>query len=317
MIGMMSLTIRALEEADVDAADKVRRLAFGTYFGIPDPLSFSGTVRLVETRRRAWPDGALVAEKDGMIVGVAISSRWGSLDLFGPLSVHPEHWRGGVAHSLLEASMPIYDRWQCRAAALFTFPSSLTHIGLYQRYGFWPRSLTAIVNRPVTAPSPVSQARSLSAMSAAERQDAIAQCAALTDRLYAGMDLRDELATVIAHPTADAIVLIEGSGVAGFVICHCGPGSEADTGVAYAKFAAARPGPNAARDFQRLIDAANDFAHRNHATKINTGVNMGAMETYRLMLAAGFRPALHGIAMHRPWIEIYDRPDVFALEDWR
>jgi predicted N-acetyltransferase YhbS len=77
MITAMSLTIRPLEEADVDAADKVRRLAFGTYFGLPDPLSFSGTARLVETRRRAWPDGALVAEKDGAIVGVAMSEPLG------------------------------------------------------------------------------------------------------------------------------------------------------------------------------------------------------------------------------------------------
>jgi predicted N-acetyltransferase YhbS len=317
MIGAMSLTIRPLEEADVEAADKVRRLAFGTYFGVPDPLSFSGTARLVETRRRTWPDGALVAEKDGAIVGVAISSRWGSLGLFGPLSVHSEHWRGGIARSLLEASMPIYDRWHCRAAALFTFPSSLTHVGLYQRYGFWPRSLTAIMNRPVTAPSPVPQARSLTAMSAAEQNDAIAQCAALTDQLFAGMDLRDEIATVVAHPTADAIVLIEGSGVAGFAICHFGPHSEADTGIAYVKFAAARPGPNAARDFQRLIEAANDFAHRNNATKLSASVNMGAMEAYRLMIAASFAAGFNGVAMHRPWIEIYDRPDVFALEDWR
>lgn len=317
MIAAMSLTIRPLEEADIEAADKVRRLAFGTYFGLPDPLRFSGTSCLVETRRRAWPDGALVAEKEGTVVGIAMSSRWGSVGIFGPLSVHPDHWRGGVAHSLLEASMPIYDRWQCRATALFTFPASLTHVGLYQRYGFWPRSLTAIMNRPVTAASPVPQARSLTAMSAGEQQDAIAQCAALTDRLYPGMDLRDEIATVIRHPAADAIVLIEGSTIAGFVICHVGPGSEADSGMVYAKFAAARPGPNAARDFQRLIDAANDFAHRNGAARINTGVNMGAMEAYRLMMATGFRPALQGVAMHRPGMEIYDRPDVFALEDWR
>ena len=154
-------------------------------------------------------------------------------------------------------------------------------------------------------------------MNAAEQQDAIAQCAALTDQLYGGLDLRDEIATVVANPTSDALVLIEGSGVTGFVLCHLGPGSEADTGIAYAKFAAARPGPNAARDFQRLIDAANDFAHRNGAARLNAGVNMGAMEAYRLMIAAGFRSALQGIAMHRPWVDLYDRPDVFALEDWR
>jgi predicted N-acetyltransferase YhbS len=317
MIAWMSLAIRPLEEADVDAADTVRRLAFGTHFALPDPLRFSGTSRLVESRRRTWPEGALVAERNGTIVGLALACRWGSLGLFGPLAVHPEQWRGGVAHSLLEASMPIYERWRCRAVALFTFPQSLTHIALYQRYGFWPRSLTAIVNRTVTGPSPVAQARSMSAMSAAEQQDTIRQCAALTDRLCAGMDLRDEIATVIANPTSDAIALIEGSAIAGFVLCHCGLGSESDAGTVYAKFAAARPGPNAARDFQRLIDAANDFAHRSGATKINTGVNMGAMEAYRLMIAAGFRTALQGVAMHRPWIDIYDRPDVFALEDWR
>jgi GNAT superfamily N-acetyltransferase len=317
MIGAMSLTLRPLQESDLDAADKVRRLAFGTHFGLPDPLSFSGTSRLIEMRQRTWPDGAILAEQDGDIAGIAISSRWGSLGIFGPLAVDPKYWRSGVGRKLLDATMPIYDRWHCRAAALFTFPASLTHVGLYQRYGFWPRSLTAVMSRPVTAPSPVPQARSLTAMSAAEQHDAIAQCAALTDQLYPGLDLRDEIALVIAHPTSDAIVLTEGSAITGFVICHLGPRSEADTGIAYAKFAASRPGPNAARDFGRLLDAASDFAQRNGATKLNAGVNMGAMEAYRLMMASGFRSFLQGVAMHRPWVDIYDRPDVFALEDWR
>jgi GNAT superfamily N-acetyltransferase len=281
MIVRMSLAIRPLEDADVEAAEKVRRLAFGTFFGLPDPLSFSGTARLVENRHRAWPDGALVAEKDGVIVGVAISSRWGSLALLGPVAVHPEHWRGGVARTLLEASMPIYQRWHCRAAALFTFPNSTTHVGLYQRFGFWPRSLTAIMRRPVAAPSPAARARSMTALSRAERDETIAHCAALTDTLYPGMDLRDEIAAV------------------------------------YVKFAAVRSGVAAARDFKRLLDAANDFANRHGATRLDASVNMGCMEAYRLMLAAGFRTVMQGVAMHSPWIEIYDRPDVFALEDWR
>jgi GNAT superfamily N-acetyltransferase len=317
MIGAMSLTIRPLDESDLDAADRVRRLAFGTHFGLPDPSSFSGTARLLAMRHRAWPEGAILAEEDGEIAGLAISSRWGSLGIFGPLAVHPKHWRSGVGRQLLDATMPIYESWHCRAAALFTFPASLTHVGLYQRYGFWPRSLTAVMSRAVTGPSPGPQTSSLTAMSPGEQHDAIAQCASLTDQLYPGLDLRDEIALTIAHPTSDTIVLIEGSTVAGFILCHCGAGSEADTGLTYAKFAASRPGPNAGRDFARLLDAASDFAHRSGATKLNAGVNMGAMEAYRLMMASGFKSFLQGVAMHRPWIEIYDRRDVFALEDWR
>ena len=317
MIAAMSLTIRAMRENDVDAADKVFRLAFGTHFGLSDPLAFSGTARTIEFRRRTWPEGALLAEQDGSIAGIAISVRWGGLGIFGPLAVHPQQWRSGVGRQLLEAMMPTYERWQCRAAALFTFPASLTHVGLYQSFGFWPRSLTALMSRPVTGPSPVPEARSLTAMSETERKDAIGQCAAIADALYAGMDLSDEIAAVVGLPRADAIALVDGSRVTGFVICHCGPGSEADTGAVSAKFAAARPGANAGRDFRRLLDAANDFAQRNGASKLNASVNMGAMEAYRLMLQMGFRSYMQGVAMHRPWIELYDRPEIFALEDWR
>src|SRR5262249_39071904 len=154
----MSLIIRAMLESDVAAADKVFRLAFGTHFGLPDPLAFTGTARSIEFRRRTWPEGAFVAEKDGTVAGIAMSSRGGRV------AVHPQQWRGGIAGQLLEATMPVYDQWQCRAAALFTFPASLTHVGLYQSFGFWTRSLTALMSRPVTAASPVLEARSLTAM---------------------------------------------------------------------------------------------------------------------------------------------------------
>ena len=312
----MSLTIRPMQEADLDAADKAQRLAFGTFFGLPDPLAFGGTSCRLELRSRRWRDGALVAEQDGELVGVAISSRWGSLGIFGPLAVHPAHWRSGIGRRMLEATMPIYERWQCRAVGLFTHPQSVSHVALYQRFGFWPRSLTAIMSRAVT-PSPVPQAPALRALAIGEQRDAIAQCAVLSDALFPGLDLRDEIATVLAHPTADTIVLTEGSTIAGFAICHVGPRSEADSGIAYVKFAAARPGVNAARDFQRLIAATSDFAYQHGADKLSAGINMGCFEAYRLMLGAGFRTVMHGVAMHRPWIEIYDRPDVFALEDWR
>lgn len=312
----MSTAIRRLEEPDVDTAEAVYRLAFGTYFNLPDPRAFSGDSRKIELRQRAWPDGALVAEEDGAIVGVAISSRWGRLGLFGPLAVHPQRWRGGVARKLIEAALPIYDRWGCRAVGLFTFPASMTHVGLYQSYGFWARSLTSAMTRAVTGPSPVSEAFTLTSHST-EHRDAIAQCAALTETLFPGLDLRDEIAIVLAHPTADLILLTEESRIVGFAICHVGSVSEAETGAVYVKFAAARRGPNAARDFRRLIEAANDFAYRHGATRLSAAVNMGCMQAYQLMIAAGFRTTMQGVAMHRPWIDIYDRPDVFALEDWR
>jgi GNAT superfamily N-acetyltransferase len=312
----MSIAIRALAESDIDAAERVRRLAFGTMFGLPDPMSFRGDAALLAGRRWEFPDGGLIAEDNGEIVGVAMANRWGSLGVFGPVAVHPAHWRVGVARQLLDAAMPIFDRWGSRVVGLFTFPERPTHIRLYQSFGFWPRSLTAIMARPVSGPSGVPGAMSL-ADHASERRDLIAQCADLTNSIFAGLDLTREIELVIVQSLGDVMLLADGSRVVGLAVCHAGPGSEAGTGQAYVKFAAVRSGPEAPQRLTRLIDACSAFAHRRGATQLSAGVNLGRMSAYRLLIDLGFRATLQGVAMHRPWIEAYDRPDVFALDDWR
>lgn len=312
----MTIAIRALRERDIEAAERVRRLAFGTLFGLPDPLSFRGDADLLAARHWAFPEGGMIAEENGEIIGVAMANNWGSLGIFGPVAVHPAHWRRGVARQLLDATMPIFDRWQSRVVGLFTFPERPTHVRLYQSFGFWPRALTAIMARDITGPSATSDALSL-ADHAAERAALVAQCADLTDAVFAGLDLTREIETVIAHALGDVIVLTAGSRVLGFAVCHSGKGSEAGTGRAYVKFAAVRPGREAPQLFARLIDACSDFAYRRGATQLSAGVNLGRMDAYRSLIAQGFRATLHGVAMHRPWVEAYDRPEIFVLDDWR
>lgn len=312
----MTFLIRAFGGADIEAAERLRRLAFGTLFGLPDPLSFRGDAGLLAARHWAFPEGGVVAEENGELVGVAMANNWGSLGIFGPVAVHPEHWRRGVARQLLDATMPIFDQWQSRMVGLFTFPERTSHVRLYQSFGFWPRALTAIMMRDITGPSAVPDAISLADHESA-RADLVAQCADLTGAIFAGLDLTREIDTVVTHALGDVVLLMEGSRVAGFALCHSGKGSEAGTGRAYIKFAAIRPGAQTAQLLTRLIDACSDFAHRRGATQLSAGVNLGRMNAYRLLIAQGFRAGLHGVAMHRPWVEAYDRPDVFVLDDWR
>ncbi len=312
----MAVEIRALAEDEVETAERLRRLAFGTLLGLADPLSFRGDAALLPARRRAFPEGGLVAVEDGALLGVVMANDWGSLGIFGPAAVHPEHWRRGIARSLLEASLPVFDRWGSRILGLFTFPERVAHVRLYQSAGFWPRYLTAIMGRAVTAPSPVPEALSF-LDNLADRGDLIAQCAGLTNSIFDGLDLTREIAIVLADRLGDVILLAEDSRVAGFAICHTGKGSEAGSGAAYVKFAAVRSGPQAPHRLASLIDACSDFAHRSGATQITAGVNLGRMNAYRQLIELGFRATLQGVAMHRPWIEAYDRPDVFVLDDWR
>ena len=49
----------------------------------------------------------------------------------------------------MEPVVDLFDRWQVRQSGLFTFAESAKHIGLYQRFGYWPQFLTAIMSKPV------------------------------------------------------------------------------------------------------------------------------------------------------------------------
>src|SRR5580698_5974068 len=134
-----TVVVRPLLEADLEAADRVMRLAFGTFLGMPDPLQFMGDADYVYTRWRADPAAAFCAAAGDVIVGSVFVGNWGSVGFFGPLTVHPDYWEGGVAQLLLQHVMACFERWGTRHMALYTFPASLKHVGLYRKFGFWPR----------------------------------------------------------------------------------------------------------------------------------------------------------------------------------
>jgi hypothetical protein len=169
--------------------------------------------------------------------------------------------------------------------------------------------------RPVTGPSPAPDTLLLS--QSADRRALIGAASTLTDTLFAGLDLTREIEMVLEHRLGEVIALTEGSEIVGLAICHAGKGSEAGSDTVYVKFGAVRSGSDAIAHFARLIDAASDFAYRRGAKQISAGVNLARMNAYRWLLDHGFRAGLQGVAMHRPWLEAYDRPEIFALDDWR
>ena len=144
-----SIEIRLMRQSDIPQADRIMRLAFGTFLGLPDPLSFMGDASYVKSRYIANPSAALTAEVDGKLAGSNFVLNWGSVGIFGPLTIHPDLWNKGVAKRLLEKTMELFDRWKIKHAGLFTFAQSIKHIHLYQNFGFWPRFLTSIMSKTI------------------------------------------------------------------------------------------------------------------------------------------------------------------------
>jgi GNAT superfamily N-acetyltransferase len=315
--GRPLVAVRPLREDDLDDADRIMRLAFGTFMGLPEPLTFMGDAGMVRTRWHADPTASLAAELNGELVGTNILSHWGSVGFFGPLSVQPDLWDAGVAQQLLAPTMQRFADWGVTHAGLYTFSDSPKHIHLYQKFDFWPRFLTALMAKPVAATGNAAHGSSYAATPMSERAAVLDACRQLTDAIYPGLDLSIEIRAVAAQQLGDTVLLWRDQALVGLAICHCGAGTEAGSGVCYIKFAAVRPGIDAARDFDALLDGCEALAAERGMARLVGGINTSHNAAYRQMMAHGFRTDREGVIMQRNNEPGYHHAESYVIDDWR
>jgi len=321
MSANQSIEVGPLRESELEEADRIVRLAFGTFLGVPHPPEFMGDRELMTPRWRSSHVKVIAAREDGRLIGSNVVTRWGSFGFFGPLTVLPECWDRGVAQRLLDATMRIFDRWGVRNTGLFTFAQSAKHVGLYQKFGYWPRYLTAIMTRPPEAgSSPTAESasapESLSTFGRRRREQAIEACRKLTGKIDRGLDLGGEIKATLAQRTGDVVLTHTRGVLDAFAICLTGPGSEGGEKTCYVKFGAARGGAGAGKRFDRLLDACEAFASA-RGTTIEAGVNLAREDAFRRLRAHGYRVTTQGVAMQRPHVEGFNRPDAYVMDDWR
>ncbi len=319
------IAIRPLVESDLPAADQIVRLAFGTFIGMPDPQTFMGDVEFVHSRWRVDPGAVVAAEHAGRLIGSNFATNWGSFGFFGPLTVHPEYWERKVAQRLLAPTMEIFREWGSQHLGLYTFAHSPKHMALYQKFGFWPRDLVAILAREVqptprdfAASSADSDVAYFSLVAPVRRTELLAECRQLTSAIFDGLDVEREIRSVASQKLGETILVFDNSRLAAFAVCHTGAGTEAGSGVCYVKFAAVRPGAKASDDFARLLDAVEDFARARSASKVTAGVNLARREAFQYMFSRGYRTSMQGVAMETGSADSgYNRAGVYILDDWR
>lgn len=304
--------VRPMQRSDLDAADRIFRVAFGTQFRLPVPTTFRGDAEVIRPRFATEPAAAFVAEDNGRIVGGVVGMDWGSVFIIGPVFVEPAQSGHGIARALVARMIEASDARAKSFTGLFTFPESATHLRLYESFGFMPQTLTPVMAKDVKPSVPGGVL--CSALSARDGEIALAGCKRLTDSIFPGLDLTREIEATAAM-TLGETVLLDAGGADGFAVCHIGAGTEAGSGSLFVKFAAVRP--NAPDDFVRLLGYCEALAAKAGATRISAGINVGRAEAYRLIQTLGYRAGLVGVAMLRPSGPGYNRPDIYALDDWR
>ena len=310
------VSIRPLQKGELDAADRVMRVAFGTFLGAPDPMMVFGDAEYVRPRFTAEPSWAFAADLDGEVVGSNFATRWGSFGFFGPLSVQVDLWDRGIGSRLMQPIMDLLDQWAVRQAGLFTFPQSAKHIGLYQKFGFWPQYLTPLMEKPIAPAIQGGEYSTYSKVSESERKAILDACREVTDAIFDGLDVEHEIRAADTQGLGDTVLLYDGSTLSAFAVCHCGAG-EAGSGRCFIKFGAVRPGAEAGARFERLLDACEALGSARGLERMVAGVNTARHDAYQTLLARGYRTVIEGVVMQRPDAPGYCRPNVYVIDDLR
>ncbi len=309
--------IRPLRQADLPEAQRIIRVAFGTFLGAPDPENFWMDRDYAAGRFGAEHVVGIAATESGRLAGTNFATRWGSFGFFGPLTVRPDLWNARLGQRLVGAACDAFEAWGLRHAGLFTFAQSAKHVWTYGKFGFHARFLTALMTAAAKQ-GPEGGWSRYGELPDSQRGQIIEQARDLTNEIYDGLDLAAEIRTVAARGLGDTVLVWDGpSRLGAFAVCHWGPGSEAGEGLLYVKFGAARAGGDAQRRFALLVDACGALGARIGMTNVLAGVNLAREEAYRHLLARGFRTQVQGVAMHRPNEPGFSRPGVFVVDDWR
>lgn len=295
-----TVTVRPLREDDLAEADRIFRVAFGTFIGLPDPAEFGGDSDWIATRWRADLRAAFAADVDARLAGSVFATNWGSVGFFGPLSVHPDLWDRGVARRLLEPVMDCFARCGTRHAGLYTFAQSPKHVGLYQRFGFYPWLLIAIMTQRPGTPATAPHSTRFSELPTPEQEQSLSACRELTSAVFADLDVTREIRATAAQNLGDTLFVCEVSRLLGVALCYVGPGTEAGSDTCYVKFAAARAGDDAGRRFERLLDGVESYAASRGAA-VTAGVNVGREDAYQWPRVATARQCKASRCTGRMW----------------
>jgi Acetyltransferase (GNAT) family len=169
---------------------------------------------------------------------------WGSVGVFGPLSVHPDLWNKGIAKHLLKSTMEYFAKLGTRHIGLFTWAHSPKHVRLYQRFGFWPHFLTAIMVKQLVnhdeKKSSMHWSKYSDLQTAEDRRECPNSCYRLTNFIYDGLDVQFEINSVKTQNLGDTVLLWQNGKLddveqrlIGLAVCRCGAGTEAGSGACY------------------------------------------------------------------------------------
>jgi GNAT superfamily N-acetyltransferase len=154
-------------------------------------------------------EGALLwRDERGAVAAFNMVHQSGDEGWMGPLAVRADQQGHGVGKEVVTRGIAWLRHRAAKVIGLETMPRTMDNIGFYSRLGFVPGQLTVTLSHEAYRHESLPEL--LSRMSPAARDDAVAECRALLQRVLPGSDYSREIALTAELQLGDTMVLRDG-----------------------------------------------------------------------------------------------------------
>ncbi|MCU0627230.1 MAG: GNAT family N-acetyltransferase [Gemmatimonadaceae bacterium] len=222
----------------------------------------------------------------GAIAAFNIAHRSGREGWMGPLAVLPELQTRGLGRTIVQAGCDHLRGEGCATIGLETMPRTMDNIGFYSRQGFLPGPLTVTLTLDAAATAGEAAPVLLGRLPAGERDDAVAECAALVAALRPGWDWSREMRLTDALTLGDTVLLHRGSTLVAFALCHSAPLVE---GRPREELRILKLAARSDADAEALLPLLGEYARRAGTRRVAIRVQGDATRCYGALVARGAR----------------------------
>jgi ribosomal protein S18 acetylase RimI-like enzyme len=323
--------VRRVRKGDLAKVKDVLEQSFGDFLerqlGSRPRQAFNGA-QYVHHRWLMEPWGCFVAEEDNAkIVGAALAVTWGTLGLLGPVAVLTHYHNQTIAQQLIRAAQEFFEENKATLHGVVTYPHSAKHLAIFHKFGYKPKSLTAIMSRALDRggarpmlPRPPKGAltvRRYSGLEETKKKAALGRFHRITNAVYRGMDLAKEVEIVDGLALGDTLLLERGSELVGFAVYHTPGVSEAPTGALYVKYLAIDPRHRKVEHLEQFVTSIEDLAQEQGLARVILPVHLRYWLAYSTLVKCGYQVDLTMVRMQKGKLEDYEDPTDLVLDDWR
>jgi predicted N-acetyltransferase YhbS len=323
--------IRRVRKGDLSKVRDVFEQSFGDFLerqlGTRPRQAFNGA-QYVHHRWLMEPWGCFVAEEDNAkIVGAALAVTWGTLGLLGPVAVLTHYHNQTIAQQLIRAVQEFFDENKATLHGVVTYPHSAKHLALFHKFGYRPKSLTAIMSRALDRPGtrPVLPklpkgsltVRRFSTLEETKKKAALGRFHRVTNAVCRGMDLSKEVEIVDGLALGDTLLLERGTELIGFAVYHTPGVSEAPTGALYVKYLAIDPRHRKVEHLEQFVSSIEDLAQEHGLPRVILPVYLRYWLAYSTLVKCGYQVDFTMVRMEKGKPEDNENSADLLLDDWR